>query len=79
MAAKSAHAATIDEAEHAFAATGMYPYRPNIISDEDFEQSEIIQKYKIPDKNLEGAEGEHSNVDSPLRPDGPDLPTPACL
>jgi hypothetical protein len=39
--AKSAHAATIDKAEHAFAAIGIYLYRPNIISDEDFEPSEI--------------------------------------
>jgi hypothetical protein len=76
-AATSAHAATIDKAEHAFAATGIYPYRPNIISDEDFEQSEINRKDKTPDDNLEWTEDGHSNVDSPLRVDGPDLPTPA--
>jgi hypothetical protein len=75
--AKSAHAATIDKAEDAFTANGIYPYRPNIISDEDVEPSEITRKDKISDKNLEGIEDGHSNVDSPLRVDGPDLPTPA--
>jgi hypothetical protein len=54
--AQSAHAATIDKAEHAFAATGIYPYRPNIISDEDFEPSEVTRKDKMPNENLEGTE-----------------------
>jgi hypothetical protein len=46
--------ATIDKAEHVFAATRIYPYKPNIISDEDFEPSEITCKDKMPDENLEG-------------------------
>jgi hypothetical protein len=54
--AQSAHAATTDKAEHAFPATGTYPYRQNIISDEDFEPSEITHKDKMPDGNLEGTE-----------------------
>jgi hypothetical protein len=43
--AKNAHAATIDKAEHAFAATStlIYPYRPNIMSKADFEPSEITR------------------------------------
>jgi hypothetical protein len=61
---------------NAFAATGIYPYRPNI-SDEHFEPSEVTHKDKTPDENLELTEDGHSNVDSPLRVDGPDLPTPA--
>jgi hypothetical protein len=40
-AAKSGHAATIDKTEHAFAVTGIYPYRPNNITNEDSEQSEV--------------------------------------
>jgi hypothetical protein len=42
-----------DKAEHAFAATGIYPYRPNIVYDEDFEPSDITRKDKLPDDNLE--------------------------
>jgi hypothetical protein len=42
--AKRAQAATIDKAAHDFTATGIYPYRPNIISDEDFEPSDITRK-----------------------------------
>jgi hypothetical protein len=42
--AKTAHAATIDKAEHAFAATGIYLHGLNIISDEDFEPSEVTRK-----------------------------------
>jgi hypothetical protein len=72
-----ARTATTEKAEHAFAATGIYHYRPNIISDEDFEPSEVTHKDKTPDENLELTEDGHSNVDSPLRVDGPDLPTPA--
>jgi hypothetical protein len=48
----SAHAATTDKAEYAFAATGIYPYRQNIIPNEDFEPSEVAHKDKIPDDNL---------------------------
>jgi hypothetical protein len=73
--AKSAHAATIDKAQHAFATTGIYRYRPNITSDEDFKPSEVTRKKKMSDENLEGTEERYSNVDSPLRVDGPDLPT----
>jgi hypothetical protein len=69
--------ATIEKAEHAFAATGIYPYRPNIIFDEHFEPSVVTHKDKMPDENLELTEDGHSNVDSPLCADGPDLPTPA--
>jgi hypothetical protein len=76
-AAKSPHAATIDKLEHAFAATGIYPYRPNIVSDEDLEPSEITRRDKMPDKNTEGTKDGNSNGDSPLRVDGPGLPTPA--
>jgi hypothetical protein len=47
-------AATTDKAEHDFAATGIYPYRPNIITDEDSEPSEITRKGKMPDAPLEG-------------------------
>jgi hypothetical protein len=42
--------------QHAFAATEIYPYRPNIVSDEDFEPSAITRKEKMPDENLEGTE-----------------------
>jgi hypothetical protein len=73
--AKNAHTANIDKAEHAFVATGIYPYRPNIISDKDFEPSEITSKNKMPDEDLEEAEDGHSNADFSLRVDGPDLPT----
>jgi hypothetical protein len=76
-AAKSVHAATIDKTEHTFAAGGIYPYRPNIISDEDFEPSEITRKDEMPHENLQGTEDRHSNADSPLPVDGSDLPTPA--
>jgi hypothetical protein len=76
-AAKSEHAATIDKAEHAFAATGIYPYKENIISDEDFEPSEITHKDKMASENLEGSVDGHSNVDCPFLVDGPDLPAPA--
>jgi hypothetical protein len=34
-------AASIQEAELAFVVTRTYPYMPNIVSDEDFEPSEI--------------------------------------
>jgi hypothetical protein len=51
-AAKSAHSATTDIAEHAFAATGIYSYRPNIISSEDFQPSEVACEEKIPDEHL---------------------------
>jgi hypothetical protein len=57
--AKSSHAATIDKAERAFAATGIYPFRRNIISDEDFDPSEITRKDKIPGDNLEMTEDGH--------------------
>jgi hypothetical protein len=73
--AKSASAAAIDKAEHAFAVTGIYPYKTNIISDEDFELSEITRKDEMPDENREGTEDGHSNVNSVLRVEGPDLPT----
>jgi hypothetical protein len=62
-------AATIQEAEHALVATGIYTYRPNIVSGEDFEPSEITRKVKMADEHLEGTEDAHSDVD------GPNLPT----
>jgi hypothetical protein len=52
VAAKRVHAATIDKTEHAFAATGIYPYRPNVVSGEDFEPPKIISKGKMPDEDL---------------------------
>jgi hypothetical protein len=67
---KSARA-TIDKVEHVFAATGIYPYSPNIISDGDFEPSEITHKGKMSNGILEGTEDEHSNIDSAFRVDGP--------
>jgi hypothetical protein len=35
---------------------------PNIVSDEDFEPSEITRKNKVPDENLEGTEDGHADV-----------------
>jgi hypothetical protein len=76
--AKTAHeggqyvqAAAIDKVEHAFAATGIYLYRSNIISDEDSEPSDITRIDMIPDEDLEGTEDGHSDVDStpPRTPD----------
>jgi hypothetical protein len=75
--AKSSHAVTIYKIEHDFAAARIYRYMPNITSDEDFEPSEITRKDKMADDNLEGTKDVHSNVDCPLRADGPDLPTSA--
>jgi hypothetical protein len=77
--AVSAHTATIDKAEYAFAATGIFRYRQNILSDEDFELSEVAHKDKIPDESLEGTEAGHSDVGFRLRGDGPVLPTIASL
>jgi hypothetical protein len=68
---------TIEKAENAFVATGIYPYRRNIISDEDFEPSETSRRDEMPDKNLKKTEDKHTNVDSPLPVDDPDLHTPA--
>jgi hypothetical protein len=76
-AAKRAHAATVDKAEDTFAATGIYRYNSDIVSDEDFEPSEITRKHEMPDENLEGTEEGHSDVNCPFRVDGPDLPTHA--
>jgi hypothetical protein len=42
-----------------------------------FGPSEVTRKDNTPDENLEWTEDGHSNVDSPLRVDDPDLPTPA--
>jgi hypothetical protein len=75
--AKNVHAAAIDKTKHAIAAAVIYPYKPNTISDEDFEPSESTRKDEMPDENLEGTEDGHSNVDSPPHVDGPDLPIPA--
>jgi hypothetical protein len=77
--AKSAHAATTDKVEHAVITTKICPYRQNMISNDDFEPSEVACMNKIPDENLEGTEDEHLVVGSPLRVDGPELPTPASL
>jgi hypothetical protein len=62
VAAKRVHAATIDKTEHAFAATGIYTYRPNVISGEDFEPPEITSKGRMPDEE-EGTKDGHSNGD----------------
>jgi hypothetical protein len=75
--AAKGHAATIDKAEHDFAATGTCPYRPNIVSDKDFKPSEITRKDEVPDDNLEGAEDWHSDVDSPFHVGDSDLLPPA--
>jgi hypothetical protein len=75
--AKRAHVATIDKAQHTFAATGIYPYRPNIIFDEYLGPYEIIRKDMTPVESLEGTEDGHWNVGSHTRVEGPDLPTPA--
>jgi hypothetical protein len=48
---------------------------PNIAFREDLEPSEITRKDKMVYDNLEGTEGGHANADTPLRADGPDLPT----
>jgi hypothetical protein len=64
-AAESAHAATIDKAEYAFGAIGIYPYRESIMPDEDFQASEV-------------AHG-HLDVGSRLRVDGPEMLTLASL
>jgi hypothetical protein len=45
--------------EHACAAISIYPYKPSIVSDEDFEPSEIARKDKIHDENLEETEEGH--------------------
>jgi hypothetical protein len=65
------------ETEHAVAASGVYPSRPNIISDEDFEPSGITHKDEMPGENLEMVEDGNSSIGSPLRVDGPVLPIPA--
>jgi hypothetical protein len=72
--AKSAHVATIDKAQHTFAATDIYPYRPNIIFDEYLGTYDTIHKDKKP--VLEGTESGNSNVRSLPRVDGPHLPIP---
>jgi hypothetical protein len=56
-------------------ASRIYPYRPNIISDEDIELFEIIRKDKMPDENLEETEDGNSYVGAPLRLEGLGLPT----
>jgi hypothetical protein len=72
-AAKSPHAATIDKAEHAFAATGIHPYKPNVTS--DVVLTRLRSLTKMSDENMEGTEDGHSDVDSPLV-DSPYLLTP---
>jgi hypothetical protein len=37
---------TIEKAENAFAATGVYPYRPNIISDEDLNHLRLVDEMR---------------------------------
>jgi hypothetical protein len=70
-AAKSAHAATTGKAEHTFAGTEIY--RCKILND-----LRSPRKDRMSDENLEGTEDGHSNVGSPLRVDGPDLPASVC-
>jgi hypothetical protein len=67
---QEAQIATINKAEHTFAAIGIYPYRPNIILDEYLGPYEITCKDKTPVQNLEGTEDGLSNVDPPPRVDG---------
>jgi hypothetical protein len=50
--------ATTGKTENAFAAVGIYPYRPDIISDKDFEPSEITRRDNMPDENLKEIEDE---------------------
>jgi hypothetical protein len=56
ISGQEAQVATTYKAEHAFAAIGICPYRPNIISDKYLEQYEIICEFKTPVENLEGTE-----------------------
>jgi hypothetical protein len=44
---------TIEKAENAFSATKIYPYRLNIMSDEDFKSSESTRRDELPDETLE--------------------------
>jgi hypothetical protein len=55
-----------------FTATGQVSYPMEILNDQ-----RSPRKHEMPDENFEGTEEVHSNVDSPLRADGPDLPTSA--
>lgn len=71
-AAKRLHAATTDKTEHAFAATAICAYRPNVICGEDFEPPEVTSKGKMLDKDLGGTKDRHSDGDSSLHVDGPD-------
>jgi hypothetical protein len=62
-------------AENAFVATGIYPYRSNFISNKDIKSSETTYRYEMPDDNVEDIEDEHSHVESALLVSDPDLPT----
>jgi hypothetical protein len=44
--AKYVHAATTDKTEHTFAAIGIYPYRPNVISGEDLNHLRSLTKVR---------------------------------
>jgi hypothetical protein len=56
----SAHASANEKAEHTFKAIGTYSYRPNIISDVDFEPPEITLDDNMADENMEGTKDEYS-------------------
>jgi hypothetical protein len=45
--------AAIEAPKNVFAAIGIYPHKPNIISDEDFEPSETTRRDEMPYENLE--------------------------
>jgi Tat protein secretion system quality control protein TatD with DNase activity len=64
--ARSAVAATNDTAEIFFVAIGIHPCRVNIISDEDFQSSEITRNNEMTEENLEWTEDRNSNVDFPF-------------
>jgi hypothetical protein len=76
--AKSAHAETIDKAEHTIAATGIYPYRPSIISEKILNRLRTLAKKRCPKRIWKGPKTGIEMFGSFLRVDGPpDLPAPA--
>jgi hypothetical protein len=67
--------ATIEKTENNFMATGIFPRRPFIISNEYFEPSDTTCRYEMPDGTLEETEDKHSHKDSPLPVSDADLLT----
>jgi hypothetical protein len=52
------------------------PYRPNIVSDGDFEPSDITHKSKMSDENMEGPEGGIQMLTLPFVPKNREMRTP---